>query len=89
MQPEYHQGVRTTLTLDDDVAAKVKALSGKTGESFKVVLNRVLRAGLASMRAARPKDRFRVRARPLGLRRGVQLDNVAELLEQIDGPAHS
>jgi len=80
--------MRTTLTLDDDVAAKVKSICGRTGESFKVVLNRVLRAGLTSMRTQRPKDRFRVRARPLGLRPGVQLDNVADLLEQTDGPAH-
>jgi hypothetical protein len=31
---------------------------------------------------------FRVQARDLGLRPGLQLDNVTELLEQIDGPAH-
>ncbi len=80
--------MRTTLTLDDDVAAKVKAICGRTGESFKAVLNRLLRAGLASGKERRPKEPFRVRARALGLRAGVQLDNVAELLEQLDGPAH-
>lgn len=80
--------MRTTLTLDDDIAAKVKALCVRTGESFKAVLNRLLRAGLLSSRDRRPRAPFRVRARSLGLRAGVQLDNVAELLEQLDGPAH-
>lgn len=81
--------MRTTLTIDDDVAAKVKALCRRTGESFKSVLNRILRDGLNARREQQPKEPFRVKARPLGLRAGVQIDNVAELLEQLDGPSHS
>ena len=80
--------MRTTLTLDDDVAAKVKALCRRTGESFRLVLNRMLRAGLAGRKDQRPKEPFRIQARRLDLRPGVQLDNVAELIEQLDGPAH-
>ncbi len=80
---------RTTLTLDDDVAAKLKDLCGRTGESFKEAVNRVLRDGLNIKRLQRPEVPFVVKARALGLRPGVQIDNIAELLEQLDGPGHA
>jgi predicted transcriptional regulator len=78
--------MRTTLTLDDDLAARLKALARKRGESFRDVVNEAIRRGLEA-KAPRPQV-FRVQARDLGLRPGLQLDNVTELLEQIDGPAH-
>jgi hypothetical protein len=78
--------MRTTLTLDDDVAAKVRAECGRTGESFKAALNRLLREGLATRARQKPSAPFHVRARALGLRPGVQLDNVADLRDQLEGP---
>jgi hypothetical protein len=81
--------MRTTLTLDEDVAAKLKDLSRRSGESFRAVLNRVLRDGLNVRRIQRPDKPFRVKARALGLRPGVRLDNIGELLEQLDGPGHA
>jgi hypothetical protein len=81
--------MRTTLSLDDDVAAKLKDLCRRTGESFKAAVNRVLRDGLNVRRLQRPERPFRVKARALGLRPGVRLDNIAELLEQLDGPGHA
>lgn len=80
--------MRTTVTLDDDVFAKVKDLCTRTGESFRVALNRLLRAGLLAAKPRPPRKPFRVKARSLGLQPGVQLDNVAEILEQIGGPGH-
>ncbi|HYH45329.1 MAG TPA: DUF2191 domain-containing protein [Thermoanaerobaculia bacterium] len=77
--------MRTTLTLDDDVAAKLKAESRQAGRSFRDVVNETLRRGLAQRRAA-PRP-FKVTARDLGnLRPGLSLDNVAELIEQLEGP---
>jgi hypothetical protein len=61
-------GVRTTLTLDDDVAAAVQRLAAERGWTFKQAVNSLLRAGLAG--PARPR-RYRVPARRLGLRPGV------------------
>ena len=81
--------MRTTLTLDDDVEAKLKDLCRRTGESFKAALNRVLRDGLNIRRSQKPDEPFRVKARALDLRPGVRLDNIAELLEQLDGPGHA
>lgn len=89
MMPDYyHQDVRTTLTIDEDVAAKLKAAMRRTGQSFRDVVNDALRRGLmAAPRAAR--EPFRVDARSLGgLRPGLSLDNVGDLLERVEGPDH-
>jgi len=83
----YHQRMRTTLTLDEDVAAKVRAEMRRTGRSFKQTINEVLRAGLHARppKSARP---FVVRSRPLRARSGLDYDNIGELLEQLEGSAH-
>ena len=81
--------MRTTLTLDDDVAAKLRALARRTGVAFRQVVNDALRRGLAQPRPTAPRERFKVKVRDLGrLRPGVSLDNVAQLVEQVEGPQH-
>lgn len=48
--------MRTTLTLDDELAATLKKRAFETGKSFKEVVNEALRAGLEADRALpRPK----------------------------------
>jgi hypothetical protein len=80
--------VRTTLTLDEDVAAKLKRLARRTGRAFREVVNETLRRGLVAQPPARRKP-FRVDARDLGATRaGVRLDDIGGLLEQIEGPGH-
>jgi predicted transcriptional regulator len=80
--------VRTTLTLDDDVAAKLSALARRTGRAFKDVVNETLRRGLATARPTR-REPFRVHARSLGgLRPGLQVDNIAALIESAEGRRH-
>jgi hypothetical protein len=79
--------MRTTLTLDEDVAAKLKAESRRAGLPFRQVVNETLRRGLSSPRATGPRKPFKVKARDLGLKPGLSLDNVGELLEQVEGPA--
>ena len=81
--------MRTTLTLDDDVAAKLKAEARSTGRPFRDLVNETLRRGLLGKRSASLPSNFRVEARDLGdLRPGLSIDNVAELIEQIEGPLH-
>ena len=86
MSDEYLLDVRTTLTLEDDVAARVKSESQRSGRSFKEVVNDLLRRGLDAKRPHHPRKAFTVKARPLGVRPGLDYDNVADLLEQIEGP---
>jgi plasmid stability protein len=82
--------MRTTLTLDEDVAAKLKAEARRSGRSFKETVNESLRRGLASAkRSGEAAAPFRVVTRDLGdLRPGLSLDNVADVLEQVEGPQH-
>ena len=81
--------MRATLTLDDDVAAKLRAESRRAGRPFKEIVNETLRNGLASRRVAAQRQAFKITARDLGdVRPGFCLDNVAELLEQAEGPLH-
>jgi hypothetical protein len=82
----YHHDVRTTLTLDDDLADRVKKEMGRTGKSFKETVNELIRRGLAARKTQQPSQRFEIRARPLGHRPGLNYDKVSELIEQIEGP---
>lgn len=79
--------MRTTLTLDDDIAAKLRSLTRRSDRSLREVVNDLLRRGLASLPPEAPREPFRVEARDLGARRpGVDLDNIAALIEEIEGP---
>ena len=80
--------MRTTLTLDDDVAAKLDADARRSGRSFKETVNYYLRLGLNAKKAAKVKKPFKVRARPLGLRPGLNYDDIWGLIEQVEGPDH-
>jgi hypothetical protein len=80
--------VRTTLTLDEDVAAKLKAASRRTGRPFKDVVNDALRLGLARPAGVARHSPFVVRPRDLGLQPGLTIDRVADLVERLEGPGH-
>lgn len=81
--------MRTTITLEDDVAAKLQSLSRRSGRSFKDILNETLRRGLATNPLPRRAEPFKVQARDLGTRRpGINFDSVADLLDHIEGPLH-
>ena len=80
--------MRTTLTLEDDVAAKLKAEVRKSGKPFKQIVNATLREGLARRAVKGKISPFKVKARRMGLRPGLDYDNIGLLLEQIEGPFH-
>ena len=76
--------MRTTLTLDDDVAALLKKEVRKSGEPFKQVVNRYLRLGLAAPKDGKRK-RFVVKPRNLGL---PHFEKTEQFLEFLEGPDH-
>ncbi len=81
--------MRTTLTLDEDVAAKLKAEARRTGKPFKAVVNDRLRLAFTSRRPSPPGAPFKVHARDLGhVQPGLSLDNIGELLDRVEGPLH-
>ncbi len=81
--------MRTTLTLDPDVAERAKQISATLRKPFKEVINAALRVGfdqLLSPPAAKP---YQTIPRPLGLRQGFSYDNISELLARAEGEDHS
>ena len=81
--------MRTKLTLDDDIAAKLKAESRRAGRPFREIVNKTMRRGLASQRSATHWEAFEVTARDLGeMKPRISLDNIAQLIEQVEGSLH-
>ena len=81
--------MRTTLTLDEDIAARLQAESRRTGRPFKAIVNEYLRAGLAQRRAAQAATPFRVEPVHLGTAvPGRSYDRISALLEEIEGAEH-
>ena len=78
--------MRTTLTLDDDVAALLRQERRRRGGKLKDLVNEALRRGLVQQdppsKGARP---FRTRAASLGRCRVASLDDVAEALAVSEG----
>jgi len=77
--------MRTTLTLDPDVAAKAKQGAAKLGKPFKEIVNDALRIGLDKIMRPPPCKPYHTKPRPMGLRRGLSYDNVGELLALAEG----
>jgi len=79
--------MRTTITLDDDVAAKIQAKVRKSGRPFKEVVNDALRAGLAVDGRTKGLPPFKILPEELTrLKRGPNYDKVEEVFDQLDGP---
>ena len=80
--------MRTTLTIDDDVAAALERLRKTRDETLKDLINDALRRGIKQMTAG-PKRRELFRTQPvdLGRLRIVSIDNIAEALAQSEGEA--
>jgi metal-responsive CopG/Arc/MetJ family transcriptional regulator len=78
----YHRSMRTTVTLDDDVAAAVERLRHDRSIGLSEAINELIRAGLTVKRPRRP---FQQRTEHIGFK--VDVTNVAEALELLEGPA--
>jgi hypothetical protein len=76
--------MRTTIRLDDDVAAAAQRLSREEHVGLGEAINRLARAGLRQGRSRRQS--YRQRTADLGLR--VDVSNVADALELLDGTEH-
>jgi hypothetical protein len=74
--------MRTTVTLDDDIAELLKKRAHERDVPFKRVLNEAIRAGLAGdAPSARP---YRMRPRKLGVRPGVDLTEALRLAGDLE-----
>jgi hypothetical protein len=81
--------MRTTLTLDADVAAAIELRRGKLHHSLKQEVNDLLRAGLTHMDQEQPETpRFRVEPLPVG-ELLIPIDDVQAALDIAEGPWRS
>ncbi len=78
--------MRTTLTIEDDVAFGLKRIQqSEPDKPFKVLVNEVLRRGLQSPKGTKGTVPFKVKSRPIGLRQDLNFDNIEEVLDILEG----
>jgi len=81
--------MRTTLTLDDDVAAQLKRLQAEQDGRLRDIVNRLLRLGLAQLQTAkRPAVVSYTEPMTLGRCLLPIIDSVADVLALVDGEAN-
>lgn len=74
--------MRTTVTLDPDIAARLQKLAAERGTSFKATINATLRSGLeAGSTATKP---YREVTRSLGVQPGIDLTKALRLAAEIE-----
>jgi hypothetical protein len=79
--------MRTTLTLETDLARALREEAARSGKPLKRVVNETLRAGLAARRARAPR-RYRLTPVHLGgVVPGVDLDKALRLAEALEDEA--
>jgi hypothetical protein len=77
--------MRTTVTLDPDVAARLQRIASERGTSFKATINDTLRRGLeAGDAAAKP---YREATRSLGVKPGIDLTKALRLAADLEDEA--
>ena len=80
--------MRTTLTLDDDVAAALERLRKSRDASLKDLVNEALRRGLRDMANPTKRERLQTRSVALGRLRIAGLGNIGEALALAEGEAY-
>lgn len=76
--------MRTTLTLDRDVAEALERETRRTGASFKAAVNEAIRRGLQIGGRPPRAPRFRVTPHAFGVRPGVDRDKLNQLVDELD-----
>ncbi len=77
--------MRTTLTIDDDLAGILKKKASQQGHSFKAVVNDLLRAGIVASGDTSPKRKpVKVVARALELKPGYDPDKLNQLVDELE-----
>jgi hypothetical protein len=81
--------MRTTLTIDDDLAGILKRRARELGLPFKDMVNRTLRAGLGE--EAKPRQHTAPKTIPhaFGFRPGIDLDKLNQLADELEAEGYA
>jgi len=76
--------MRTTLTIDDDLAGLLKQRARELGIPFKDAVNRTIRAGLGDAAKTRRGAAPKTVPHSFGFRPGVDLDKLGQLADELE-----
>lgn len=76
--------MRTTVTLDRDVERLLRDAMHRSRSGFKQTLNAAVRAGLGQTTASAVRRPFAIKARPLGLRAGLDPAGFNKLADDLE-----
>ena len=77
--------MRTTLTIDDDLAAALKVSARRSGRTFKSIVNEAIRRGLSTGgKPANARERFRVLSAPRGFLPGIDPLKLNQLVDELE-----
>lgn len=79
----FMPNMRTTVTIEADVEERLREFMNRNRYTFKQALNETLRRGLGSEKA-KPSRTFRVEARHMGVKPGVDLTRLNELADEME-----
>ena len=77
--------MRTTLTIDDDLAGVLQRLASERGVSFKEIINRSLRLALAKETANRPQVPIpKIVPHSFGFKPGIDQDKLHQVADELE-----
>jgi hypothetical protein len=76
--------MRTTLTLDEDVAVLLREEAERSRRPFKQVVNQAIRLGLRARSAGAARPAYRTRPHAFGFKPGVDLDRMNQLADELE-----
>ena len=77
--------MRTTLTIDDDIAARIEERRRTDGQSLRQVVNQLLREGLRSSERPPETRPYRTKTHKLRLRSGFDATRFNQLVDELAG----
>ena len=77
--------MRTTITLNENLVLRLKNYANAHHMRFKNALNDALQQGLNHLELPEKQKPYKTKSKKVGLKKGLNFDNVSELLEQVEG----
>ena len=84
----YDAMMRTTLTIDDDIAVRIEERRRRDGQSLRHVINRLLREGLRHDQRPPEARKYRTKTHKLHLRPGFDAARLNRLADEIETDTH-
>ena len=80
----YDAMMRTTLTIEDDIAVRIEERRRRDGQSLKQVVNALLREGLRSGQRTPAARKYRTKPHALSMRPGFDAARLNQLADELD-----